>query len=263
MSSAMKDRLAGAQSGAGDSVKAKKNKGPLTDIPVLVQADESTGEVAEPSVKELMAAGRASNSPTALAIAVEVLESDSDPSIAAEVRESETAEPMQKSSGGVVPKIGVTSKSETAEPMQQNIEATLVSELCAPPAPMGSLLEESRLMSVPLTEEAYLLLQKLDRDAALATGRAVNRARLITKSLEAVLVDPDRYAGEYLKAQQDGTTWKRRTQGRIPASLADKLPALRYTGIHRQSAGMMVSVCVSENLQQMAKELAASSNVAM
>jgi len=110
-------------------------------------------------------------------------------------------------------------------------------------------------MTVPLTEDAYALMQRLDRDAAIRIGRPINRTRLITKALETVLAEPDRYAGEYLAAQQGGTTWKRRTQGRIPTDLADKLPALRYTGSHRQSSGMMVSIALSDYLEKAAHEL--------
>ncbi len=86
-------------------------------------------------------------------------------------------------------------------------------------------------------------------------GRPINRTRLITKALETVLADPERYASEYVTAQQGGTTWKRRTQGRIPTELADKLPTLRYTGSHRQSAGMMVSIALSAYLKKAAHDL--------
>jgi len=42
----------------------------------------------------------------------------------------------------------------------------------------------------------------------------------------------------------------------FPTELADKLPALRYTGSHRRSAGMMVSIALSDYLEKKAHELA-------
>ncbi len=74
--------------------------------------------------------------------------------------------------------------------------------------------------------------------------------RFPPKALETVLADPDRYASEYVTAQQGGITWKHRTQGRIPTELADKLP-----GSHRQSASMMASIALSTYLEKAAHEL--------
>jgi len=255
----MKNRLTAAKTGAGESVKAKSTRAPLIDItpPLQVVANtpdelESNREnmvsndnaTTEPSLKQRMAAARTttpaeSSSPTALAIAVDLLQ-------------PETETPETKTPISIAPAaIAVDEKkpSRSATP-----KTSLLDELCAPPAPMGSV-GESRLMTVPLTEDAYALMQRLDRDAAMHLGRPINRTRLITKALETVLAEPDRYASEYLAAQQGGTTWKRRTQGRIPTGLANKLPTLRYTGSHRQSAGMMVSIALSNYLEKAAHEL--------
>jgi len=259
MSNAMKNRLTAAKTGAGESVKAKSTRAPLIDITPPLQVVANTPDhveainenmvanenaTTEPSLKQRMAAARTttlagSSAPTALAIAVDLLQ-------------PETETPGTKTPMSVAPVAVVVDEkklSRSATP-----KTSLLDELCAPPAPMGSV-GESRLMTVPLTENVYALMQRLDHDAAMHLGRPINRTRLITKALETVLAEPDRYAGEYLAAQQGGTTWKRRTQGRIPTDLADKLPALRYTGSHRQSAGMMVSIALSNYLEKAAREL--------
>ncbi len=259
MSNAMKNRLNAAKTGAGESVKAKSTRAPLIDItpPLQVVAnppnelesihDEEVvagDSAAAPSLKERMATARTtapagSSSPAALAIAVDLLQP--------EPETPGTHTPM------TVAIVGDEKKLTRSTPSKAT--TSLLEELCAPPAPMGSV-GESRLMTVPLTEDAYALMQRLDRDAAMQLGRPINRTRLITKALETVLADPDRYASEYVTAQQGGTTWKRRTQGRIPTELADKLPTLRYTGSHRQSAGMMVSIALSACLEKASHELA-------
>ncbi len=261
MSNAMKNRLAAAKTGAGESMKAKRTRAPLIDItpPLQVVADARVeleaihdeevavaveDSAAEPSLKERMATARTTppavfNSPTALAVAVDLLED--------EPETLGTHTPMTVAIVGDEKKLTRSSTPSTTT-------TSLLDELCAPPAPMGSV-GESRLMTVPLTEDTYALMQRLDRDAAMQLGRPINRTRLITKALETVLADPDRYAGEYVTAQQGGTMWKRRTQGRIPTELADKLPTLRYTGSHRQSAGMMVSIALSAYLGKAAHEL--------
>ncbi len=261
MSNAMKNRLAAAKTGAGESVKAKSNRAPLIDItpPLQVVAnppdeleainDEAVvaeDSAAEPSLKERMATARTtapagSSAPTALAIAVDLLQP--------EPETPGTHTPMI-----VAPVAIMVDEKKLTRSTPSTTTTSLLEELCAPPAPMGSV-GESRLMTVPLTEDAYALMQRLDRDAAMQLGRPINRTRLITKALETVLADPDRYASEYLAAQQGGTMWKRRTQGRIPTELADKLPTLRYTGSHRQSAGMMVSIALGAYLEKAAHDL--------
>jgi hypothetical protein len=45
-------------------------------------------------------------------------------------------------------------------------------------------------------------------------------------------------------------------QARIPVDLADQLPALRYTGESRQSAGMLVSIAVTQLLEAAQKQIA-------
>ncbi len=52
-----------------------------------------------------------------------------------------------------------------------------------------------------------------------------------------------------------GTASTCAANGCIPTELADKLPALRYTGSHRQSAGMMVSIALSAYLEKAAHDL--------
>ncbi len=264
MSNAMKNRLAAAKTGAGESVKAKSNRAPLIDITPPLQVVANTpdeleaihdeevvvegmvDEASEPSLKERMATARTtapvgSSAPTALAIAVDLLQPEPE-TLGTQTRDVVT--PVA---------IGVDKKKLTRS-TPSTTTTSLLEELCAPPAPMGSV-GESRLMTVPLTEDAYALMQRLDRDAAMQLGRPINRTRLITKALETVLADPDRYASEYVTAQQGGTMWKRRTQGRIPTELADKLPTLRYTGSHRQSAGMMVSIALSAYLEKAGHDL--------
>ncbi len=264
MSNAMKNRLAAAKTGAGESVKAKSTRAPLIDITPPLQVVPNTPDELEaihdeavvvedmvdvataPSLKERMATARTtppvgSSAPTALAIAVDLLQP--------EPETPGTHTPMTVASIAIV---GDEKKLTRSTP--STTKTSLLEELCAPPAPMGSV-GESRLMTVPLTEDAYALMQRLDRDAAMQLGRPINRTRLITKALETVLADPDRYASEYVTAQQGGTMWKRRTQGRIPTELADKLPTLRYTGSHRQSAGMMVSTALGAYLEKAALEL--------
>ncbi len=255
MSNAMKNRLAAAKIGAGESVKAKSTHAPLIDItpPLQVVAntpDENTVSnedlATQPSLKERMATARTTppavfNSPTALAIAVDLLQP--------EPETPGTHTPMI-----VAPVAIVGDEKKLTRSTPSTTTTSLLDELCAPPAPMGSV-GESRLMTVPLTEDTYALMQRLDRDAAMHLGRPINRTRLITKALETVLADPDRYASEYVTAQQGGTTWKRRTQGRIPTELANKLPTLRYTGSHRQSAGMMVSIALSAYLEKVGHDL--------
>ena len=260
MSNAMKNRLTAAKTGAGESVKAKSTRAPLIDITPPLQVVANTPDelesnrvktvsndnaTTEPSLKQRMATARTttsagSSAPTALAIAVDLLQ-------------PEPEKPGTKTPIDVAPV--AIAFDEKKSPQSATPKTSLLDELCAPPAPMGSV-GESRLMTVPLTENAYALMQRLDRDAAMHLGRPINRTRLITKALETVLADPNRYAGEYLVAQQGGTTWKRRTQGRIPTDLANKLPALRYTGSHRQSAGMMVSIALGNYLEKAASELA-------
>ena len=260
MSNAMKNRLTAAKTGARESVKAKSTRAPLIDITPPLQVVANTPDeleaihentvsnetaTTEPSLKQRMAAARTtapagSSAPTALAIAVDLLQPEPE---TPETKTPITVEPV------------AIAVNEKKSPHSATPKTSLLDELCAPPAPMGSV-GESRLMTVPLTEDAYALMQRLDRDAAMHIGRPINRTRLITKALETVLADPDRYASEYLAAQQGGTTWKRRTQGRIPTDLANKLPALRYTGSHRQSAGMMVSIALGNYLEKAASELA-------
>ncbi len=263
MSNAMKNRLAAAKTGAGESMKAKRTRAPLIDItpPLQVVANtldefeaihdeevavEVEDSAAAPSLKERMATARTtapaeSSAPTALAIAVDLLQP-----------EPET--PGAQTPMTVAPVTIMADEKKPAGSTPLKVKTSLLDELCAPPAPMGSV-GESRLMTVPLTEDAYALMQRLDRDAAMQLGRPINRTQLITKALETVLADPERYASEYVTAQQGGTMWKRRTQGRIPTELAGMLPTLRYTGSHRQSAGMMVSIALGAYLEKAAREL--------
>ena len=119
---------------------------------------------------------------------------------------------------------------------------------------MGTAVE-SRLLAVPMTEESYRLLQHLDRDMAIARRRPVNRVRLLTLALEQVLADPHSFHDKYLAMYQEGASWKRRVQARIPVTLADELPALRYTGEARQSAGMLVSIAVAALLEDARSQL--------
>ena len=263
MSNAMKNRLSAAKTGAGESVKAKSTRAPLIDIAPALQVvpDDTLTQVPETtiaieaapelSLKQQMAAAR-SSSPTALAVAVNVLDDEHE----SPATISTPAPRSLVTPGTVQPSpVAVTQTQQRVTAGEATHDGpSLVDELCAPPAPMGTV-GESKLITVPVTEEAYALMQRLDRQAALQLGRPINRTRLITKALETVLANPELYAGEYLTAQQSGTTWKRRTQGRIPTELANKLPALRYTGSHRQSAGMMVSIALGEYLEKVEIEL--------
>lgn len=113
----------------------------------------------------------------------------------------------------------------------------LVEQLAAPPAPLRSA-RESRSITIPLSEDSYALLQKLDRELALEHGRAGNRQQLVGAAIEVALANPQKYAKRCVSDYAAGSTWKRRPQSRISVETHGQLPKLRYTGHAHQSAGM-------------------------
>lgn len=229
MSNALRNRLSAAKTDADQSVKDKAARGPLSEITPdlqLVPATEDALTAATsiaPTVGEEIAA--VSSDAGTLAVAV-------------------MADPAPARPAAVSPR------------KRAGVVADVVGEISAPPAAMG-MAQESRLLAVPMTEDAYKLLQHLDRELVLSKRRPVNRVRLLTVALEQVLGSPQAFHDRYLAEYQAGASWKRRVQARIPVDLADQLPALRYTGESRQSAGMLVSIAVTELLEAAQTQIAA------
>ena len=237
MSNAMRNRLTAAKSGAGESVKAKTTAAPLVEP----TADLRLVPTTEASITVL--------EPTAVAEATGVLTNNADaPLVLPKItRPGEPDATVQTTPAPGAP------IDEAAPVMKRRAlkGAELVELLTAPPAAMGTA-GESKLLTIPVSEEVYGLLQQLDRDLALSTGRPINRQRLVSTAVETALGNPQKYAKRYLQDYNAGTTWKRRVQARIPLNLAAQLPHLRYTGSSRQSAGMLVSIAVAELLRQAA-----------
>lgn len=232
MSSAMRTRLTEAKTAADKSVKDKSARGPLSDpLPDLhlVSASEEPG-AAEPAPEAPVTA----------------------------LPEGSTLEgPVEESPAPVATLPAVPAAGRRRRDQRPADSSDLLAQLAAPPAAMG-MAAESRLLGVPMTEDAYRLLQQLDRDMALSRRRPVNRVRLLTLALERVLREPRAYHDRYVQMHDSGASWKRRVQARIPVGLADELPALRYTGEFRQSAGMLVSMAVAELLASASAELEAA-----
>ena len=235
MSNAMRNRLSAAKDGAGESVKAKTTGTPLVEP----TADLRVVPTTEASITVL--------EPTAVAEATGVLTNDGETPLVlpkiARPTESDTDDAANPPSPASEPAAAPNTKRRALK------GAELVEHLTAPPAAMGTAVE-SKLLTIPVSEEVYGLLQQLDRDLALSTGRPVNRQRLVTTAVETALSNPQKYAKRYLHDYNSGTTWKRRVQARIPVDLAAQLPHLRYTGHARQSAGMLVSIAVAELLKE-------------
>lgn len=237
MSNAMRNRLSAAKSGAGESVKAKTTAAPLVEPAAdlrLVPTDSASITVLEP---------------TAIAEATGVLTHNADTPLVL----PKITRPAEPNTTVEVTDAPIAPAGESASVIKRRVlkGAELVDVLTAPPAAMGTAVE-SKLLTVPVSEEVYRLLQQLDRDLALSTGRPVNRQRLVTAAVEAALSNHQKYAKRYLQDYNAGITWKRRVQARIPLDLAAQLPHLRYTGSTRQSAGMLVSIAVAELLRQAA-----------
>lgn len=268
MSNAMRDRMAAAKSGAGASVKAKSAKAPLVESTVELRLVDDPSPTATVTSLDRSAASEAD---LAVAHAVDVVadstgadiapveeavaEPDDAPIVLPRIdRHDEEAsqpvaapaEPAASSPASVAASPGLA--TATAPRRKPARAEQVLEQVTAPPAAMGTA-GESRILGVPMSEDAYRMLQQLDRDLALSRRRPVNRVRLITLALEQVLADPNKYADRYLEQHNAGVTWKRRLQARVPVELADQLPLLRYTGEHRQSAGMMVSIAVADLLQ--------------
>ena len=237
MSNAMRNRLSAAKTGAGESVKAKTTAAPLVEPTAdlrLVPQSEASITVLEP---------------TAVAEATGVLTPEAEvPLVLPKI--TRPAEP--DTAADAAPAAGAKA-SEPAPVSRRRVlkGEELVATLTAPPAAMGTA-GESKLLTIPVSEEVFAQLQRLDRDLALATGRPVNRQRLIVTAVEAALAHAQKYSKRYLQDYNAGATWKRRVQARIPVDLAAQLPQLRYTGHSRQSAGMLVSIAVAELLHQLA-----------
>lgn len=225
MSNALRNRLSAAKTDADKSVKDKAARGPLSEISPDLQLVPTTDDVpaAPTSIAPAVGERTVTVAPAAPMTAV-------DP---APARPAATA--PRKRAGAVT---------------------DVVAEISAPPAAMG-MAQESRLLAVPMTEDAYKLLQHLDRELVLSKRRPVNRVRLLTVALEQVLASPQAFHDRYLAEYQAGASWKRRVQARIPVDLADQLPALRYTGESRQSAGMLVSIAVTQLLEAAQTQIAA------
>ena len=126
----------------------------------------------------------------------------------------------------------------------------VITQLTAPGAVMGSV-GETKSIVVPLTEAAYLQLQRLDRALAMSRRRPVNRVRLLVLAVQRTLADPIAHHQRYVEEYMGGASWDRRIQARIPDQLAAELPSLRYTGESRQSAGMLISVAVGDLLNEL------------
>ena len=235
MSNAMRNRLSAAKSGAGESVKAKTTAAPLVEP----TADLRLVPMTEASITVL--------EPTAVAEATGVLTDKAEAPLVL----PKITRPTQPATAVDTPHTTASAADEPAPVTKRRAlrGEELVELLTAPPAAMGTAVE-SKLLTIPVSEEVYALLQQLDRYLALSTGRPVNRQRLVTTAVETALSNPQKYAKRYLQDYNAGTTWKRRVQARIPLDLAAQLPHLRYTGSTRQSAGMLVSIAVAELLQQ-------------
>ena len=235
MSNAMRNRLSAAKSGAGESVKAKTTAAPLVEP----TADLRLVPMTEASITVL--------EPTAVAEATGVLTDKAEAPLVL----PKITRPTQPATAVDTPHTTASAADEPAPVTKRRAlrGEELVELLTAPPAAMGTAVE-SKLLTIPVSEQVYALLQQLDRDLALSTGRPVNRQRLVTTAVETALSNPQKYAKRYLQDYNAGTTWKRRVQARIPLDLAAQLPHLRYTGSTRQSAGMLVSIAVAELLQQ-------------
>lgn len=216
MTSAMRSKLSEARTAADKSVKDKSTSTPLSELlPSLHLVDP--------------------------------------PAEASTSADQPTAPVTDQPSAARAPAAAQPTTSRTTSPPVPSA-GDLLASLSSPPAAMGTAVE-SRLLAVPMTEESYRLLQHLDRDLAIARRRPVNRVRLLTLALEQVLADPHSFHDRYLAMYQEGASWKRRVQARIPVTLADELPALRYTGESRQSAGMLVSIAVAALLEDARRQL--------
>ena len=224
MSNALRNRLSAAKTDADKSVKDKAARGPLSEISPDLQLVPTTDDVPA--------------SPTSIAPAV----GEGTVTVAAAAPLT-TVDPVPARPAATAPR------------KRAGAVADVVGEISAPPAAMG-MAQESRLLAVPMTEDAYKLLQHLDRELVLSKRRPVNRVRLLTVALEQVLASPQAFHDRYLAEYQAGASWKRRVQARIPVDLADQLPALRYTGESRQSAGMLVSIAVTQLLEAAQKQIA-------
>ena len=235
MSNAMRNRLSAAKSGAGESVKAKTTAAPLVEP----TADLRLVPMTEASITVL--------EPTAVAEATGVLTDKAEtPLVLPKITRTDETDTAGQTTPAT---FGPTDDAAPVMKRRALKGAELVELLTAPPAAMGTAVE-SKLLTIPVSEEVYGLLQQLDRDLALSTGRPVNRQRLVTTAVETALSSPQKYAKRYLQDYNAGATWKRRVQARIPVDLAAQLPHLRYTGSMRQSAGMLVSIAVAELLHQ-------------
>jgi len=255
MSNAMRNRMTAAKSGAGESVKAKTHKAPLVESTVDLHV------VPEATVTQVTF-GTAEDTSTAVAAAVDVLTSaapisdevdkgdDDAPIVLPKITRTDNAPDPTPDVAAAPPSTSAPASTVTAPATRRKAlkGEALLAQITAPPAAMGTA-GESRILSVPMSEDTYRLLQQLDRDLALSRKRPVNRVRLVTTALEQVLANPGNYADRYLEQHNAGVTWKRRVQARVPVELADQLPLLRYTGEHRQSAGMLVSIAVGEMLE--------------
>lgn len=233
MSNALRNRLSDAKTAADKSVKDKSTRGPLSEITPDLQLVPTTDDVLAPPT---------SIAPTAGEDMIPAVPDAVPPAGPVIVQPVPAAVPARVAT--------VASRTSAA------VVVDVVGELSAPPAAMG-MAQESRLLAVPMTEDAYRLLQQLDRELVLSRRRPVNRVRLLTVALEQVLQSPQVFHDRYLAEYQAGASWKRRVQARIPVGLADQLPALRYTGESRQSAGMLVSIAVTELLEAAKKQIAA------
>jgi len=235
MSNAMRDRLSAAKSGAGQAVKEKSAKAPLVESSADLRVVSDT----EATVTALGV--------TAVAEATGVMagEGIDAPIVLPKIVRDEPVSPI-----GAQPITAVEPATLGRVRLPKGNE--LVDKLTAPPAPMGSAAE-SRSITIPMSEDAYALLQKLDRGLALAHGRAINRQQLVAAAIELALANPEKYAKRYVNEHAAGATWKRRLQSRIPVETHRQLPMLRYTGHARQSAGMLTSLAVADVLGKLAE----------
>lgn len=238
MSNAMSKRMNAAKSGAGAAVKAKSTAAPLVEPAADLRV------VPEATVTDLDTAREV----TALATAVDVLADEDAPLVmpklnrAADEHDEDAPASTDKPTAADEPAV-----TPTVRRRKKLVGEELIAALTAKRAAMGTAVE-SRVLGIPMSEAGHQELQLLDRDLAATVKRPINRTRLLTLAVEMVLADPSKYASRYLEQYDAGVTWERRLQARIPVELDDQLPTLRYTGESRQSAGMLVSIAVSDLL---------------
>lgn len=253
MSNAMRDRMSAAKAGAGASVKAKSAKAPLVEptVELHVVPDATVTALPGSHGEETLAVAQAVDVLTSTTPGQAPSSEDDAPIVLPKINRADEDASVPTAAPATTPDAATPGPERLLETPRAKKRAVkgegLIVELTAPPAAMGTA-GESRVMSIPMSEDTYKLLQQLDRELALSRRRPVNRVRLVTTALEQVLADPSAYADRYLAQHNAGVTWKRRVQARVPMDLADQLPLLRYTGEHRQSAGMLVSIAVGDLL---------------